>query len=84
MPTRASKRELTTEQKVNRMEGEEDTDSASDLDIADVVRKDLQGNVDLSQYIDGKFKPPNLRGGLTEVLTFAKQLRVARVQPPPL
>lgn len=44
----------STEQRVNRMEGEDETESASDLDIADVVRKDLYGEVDLSQYIDGE------------------------------
>ena len=42
-------RKLSLE-KVNRMEGEEE--SSSDLDIMKVVRKEL----DLSQYIDGEWR----------------------------
>jgi len=43
-------RKLSLEERVNRMEGEEE--SSSDLDITKVVRKEL----DLSQYIDGEWR----------------------------
>jgi hypothetical protein len=43
-------RKLSLEERVNRMEGEEE--SSSDLDITKVVRKEL----DLSQYIDGVWR----------------------------
>ena len=43
-------KKLSLEEKVNRMEREEE--SSSDLDITKVVRKEL----DLSQYIDGEWR----------------------------
>ena len=48
VPKKAKK--LSLEEKVNKMEGEEE--SSSDLDITKVVRKEL----DLSQYIDGEWR----------------------------
>ena len=44
---------LSLEEKVNRMEREEE--SSSDLDIMKVVRKEL----DLSQYINGEWRSPS-------------------------
>lgn len=49
VPKKKAKK-LSLEEKVNRMEGEEE--SSSDLDITKVVRKEL----DLSQYIDGEWR----------------------------
>jgi DNA excision repair protein ERCC-6-like 2 len=49
VPKKKAKK-LSLEEKVNRMEGEEE--SSSDLDIMKVVRKEL----DLSQYIDGEWR----------------------------
>ena len=48
VPKRKAKK--SSLEKVNRMEGEEE--SSSDLDITKVVRKEL----DLSQYIDGEWR----------------------------